>query len=368
MVLTTRHHEGFSLWDSKVNPFNSVNYGPHRDIVREFVDACHEFDLGVGFYSSLMDWSREDAWRAAFDSKARESFTKYLLDLNTELLKNYGKVDILWYDMAWPMEGYNGWNSLEMNQRLRELQPDIIINNRAFLEEDYGTPEENIIAQNRDWEACMTFNGISWGYVDPNQVAPYSYNANTILRMLNKCTSGAGNLILNIGPAPDGSVPSEAVEPLTKVGEWLTENGEAVYGKKVSTGGNAAGANGVSSTSFDGKNVYVWNWIWPSNGTMIFGGYKNAPKSVSILSTGAAVDFEHKGHRLILKNLPERSPDKVAGVAVIKMEFDEKPDYCFASYYPQLNGGRQYIDKMIYREKPFLLCDFVAGQNFFKKR
>ena len=157
MVMTTRHHEGFSLWDSKANPFNSVNYGPHRDIVREFVDACREFDLKIGFYTSLMDWHHPDGWKCAFDSAARKRFTDYIEALNTELLTQYGKIDILWYDVSRPMESWEGWDSLERNQRLRELQPDIIINNRSKLDEDFGTPEGHITALDRDWEACMTF-------------------------------------------------------------------------------------------------------------------------------------------------------------------------------------------------------------------
>ena len=208
MVMTTRHHEGFSLWDSKVNPYNSVNYGPHRDIVREFVDACRENGLGIGFYSSCMDWHHPDGWKCAFDSEARKRFTDYIRALNEELLTNYGKIDILWYDVSAPMTSYEGWNALEINQRMRELQPDIIINNRIKLDEDFGTPEEHISADARDWEACMTFNGLSWGYVDSEQARPYSYNEQGILRMLYTTSSGGGNLLLNIGPKPDGSVPN----------------------------------------------------------------------------------------------------------------------------------------------------------------
>jgi alpha-L-fucosidase len=190
MVLTTRHHEGFSLWDSKVNPYNSVNYGPKRDIVKEFVDACREFDLKIGFYSSLMDWHHEDGWKCAFDTEARRRFNKYIRDLNTELLTQYGKIDILWYDVSRPMESWEGWDSLELNQYLRTLQPEILINDRSKLDEDFGTPEEHIKASDRDWEACMTFNGISWGYLDSKQAQPYSYNAPRILKMLNTCASG----------------------------------------------------------------------------------------------------------------------------------------------------------------------------------
>jgi alpha-L-fucosidase len=342
MVLTTRHHEGFSLWDSKVNPYNSVNYGPKRDIVKEFVDACREFDLKIGFYSSLMDWHHEDGWKCAFDTEARRRFNKYIRDLNTELLTQYGKIDILWYDVSRPMESWEGWDSLELNQYLRTLQPEILINDRSKLDEDFGTPEEHIKASDRDWEACMTFNGISWGYLDSKQAQPYSYNAPRILKMLNTCASGGGNLLLNIGPTPDGSVPKEAVEPLTQVGNWLKENGPAVYGKMVKSSGfvdRAFGGNGVCGSTCQGNTVYLWNVVWPENGSMGIGGYMNAPKSIKLLKDGTPLDFEHKGHRILLKNLPKDIPDKNAGVTVIAMEFAEPPKYSFATYYPQLKGG-----------------------------
>lgn len=343
MVLTTRHHEGFCLWDSKANPYNAVNYGPKRDIVREFVDACREYGLKIGFYSSLMDWHHPDGWRCAFDQEARKRFTDYIRALNTELLTQYGKIDILWYDVALPMTSWEGWDSLERNQYLRSLQPDIIINDRSRLDEDFGTPEEHVTAADRDWEACMTFNGLSWGYVDAKQAAPYSYNAQRILKMLQTCAVGCGNLLLNIGPAPDGSVPPEAVEPLTQVGAWLAENGRAVYGRLTKNTGwtdSLFGGNGITSASSGGKSVYLWNWIWPQNGEMALGGYLDAPKAVRLLKDGTPLKFEHRGHRILLKDLPKDAPDKHAGVSVIELEFDAPPRYLFASYYPQLQGGK----------------------------
>ena len=122
IVLTTRHHEGFSLWDSKVNPYNSYNYCG-RDIVREFVDACRENDLKIGFYSSLMDWHHPDSWRCKNDPEARVRFLQYIEDLNTELLTNYGKIDILWYDVSCPFESWEGWDSVNRNRRLRRSCP-----------------------------------------------------------------------------------------------------------------------------------------------------------------------------------------------------------------------------------------------------
>lgn len=340
MVMTTRHHEGFSLWDSKANPYNSVNFGPKRDIVREFVDACREFGLRIGFYSSLMDWHHPDGWRCAFDTAARARFTSFIREINRELMTQYGTIDVLWYDVARPMESWEGWDSLELNQMVRSLQPHIIINNRSQLPEDFGTPEGHVTAEERDWEACMTFNDISWGYVDSAQAAPYSYSPQRILKMLNTATAGRGNLLLNIGPTPDGSVPDEAIAPLSTVGAWLAANGAAVYGKKEKSKYRAA--SGVCGTTFEGNTVYFWNWIWPSGGTMTFGGFTTPVKKITILGGNTPVKFEQRGHRIILKDLPARSPDATAGVAVVAVEFKETPVFNRCSYYPQLHGGMDW--------------------------
>jgi len=339
MVLTTRHHEGFSLWDSKVNPYNSVQLGPKRDIVREYVDACHELGLKIGFYFSLMDWHHPDSWRCAFDPDARKRFVNYIHKMVYELMTQYGRIDILWYDVARPMEHWEGWDSLKLNIMVRELQPHIIINNRSRLDEDFSTPEERITVEDRDWEACMTFNGISWGYVDSDQVVPYSYTPQQIIKMLARITSGGGNLLLNIGPAPDGSVPEETVQPLTAVGKWLHQNGKAVYGKVDKFSGSPSG---VGSVSMKGNKVYYWNWIWPKGGEMALGGFMTRLKTVRILSDGSSVKFEQCGQRILLKGLPNRSPDPILGIAVLELEFEEKPRFKQCSMYPQLHGGQDF--------------------------
>lgn len=340
MVLTTRHHEGFSLWDSKVNPYNSVNYGPHRDIVKEFVEACREFDLKIGFYSTCMEWHHPDSGICAYDTEARRRYTQYLKDINTELLTQYGKIDILWYDVPSPMESWEGWDSLERNQYLRSLQPDIIINDRSRLDEDFGTPEEHITPSEHDWEACMTFNGISWGYVDSDQALPYSYTPQRIVAMLQTCCERGGNLLLNVGPKPDGSVPYEVIDPLKKVGKWLKVNGEAVYGMLNKTYGNEYQLNGVSRPSSKGNTIYMWNKIWaPYNGKMVLSGLFDTPEKISFID-GTPIKFEKKGDRIFLYDLPEKNPDPILNIPLIKLEFNCKPRYRFASYFPQLNGGR----------------------------
>ncbi len=341
IILTTRHHDGFSLWDSKVNPFNSVNYGPKVDIVKEFTDACRKHGMKIGLYNSLMDWHNPDAFECMSDKAAYDRFIEYTYELNRELMTNYGKIDILWYDGCNPMRSAEGWDSIRRNQMIRELQPEIIINNRSCLDEDYGTPEAHITPMERDWEACMTFNGISWGYVNSEYAASYSYTPSRILTMLNTCVECGGNLLLNIGPKPDGSIPEEVIDPLTRVGAWLSENGESVYGLPRVEG--RIGGNGVTYETQNGNNIYLWNRIWCGEPEIGVGGYVVPPEKITLLATGEELEFEALEHRLIIKNLPKDCPDKHAGVAVFKLEFKDKPQYIYASRYPQLHGGEKNL-------------------------
>ncbi len=344
VVLTTRHHEGFSLWDSKANPYNSYRYCG-RDIVREFVDACREYGLRIGLYTSLMDWHHPDSWKCANDPEARRRYTKYIDDLNTELLTNYGKIDILWYDVSCPIESAEGWDSINRNYKLRQLQPDIIINNRCMLDEDFGTPEQRIQSEGRDWESCLTLTRLAWGYIDEEQSKEFMSTPKSIVRDLHLCTCGGGNMLLNIGPKPDGSVDHYTRATLESVGAWLAVNGDATYGRKFKTG-PVYSANTLTAVSADAdcKTFYLWNWVWPKNGTLIFGGYMDAPTKISYLATGEEIDFTTDGHRIILKNLPKDPPDKLLGVTVLKMEFDRAPRHHFRSYYPQISGGTDYSE------------------------
>ncbi|MFW6152427.1 MAG: alpha-L-fucosidase [Verrucomicrobiota bacterium] len=338
MVLTTKHHEGFCLWGTRQTDYNSVKRGPKRDIVAEYVEACREFNLKIGFYYSLMDWHHPDGGSCAYDPAARRRFLDFTQGCVNELLSNYGRIDLLWYDVPLPFKSAEGWESLQMNQMARELQPQIIINNRSRLPEDFGTPEGHVTAEERDWEACMTFNGSSWGYVPSEQVVPDSYNVRGILRMLNMACSGAGNLLLNIGPAPDGSVPEEAVEPLRQTGRWLEKYGEAVYG-----GMDRASyrASGCGHWSRKGNRAFFWCRIWPGRETGV-GGFMTPLKAVRLLPDGMPVKFEQQGQRIVLKDLPESSPDPIAGMPVIEFEFEEEPRYVKGSLQTALHGGKDY--------------------------
>src|ERR1700761_1937170 len=141
MVMTTKHHEGFCNFDTKLTDYCAAKQGPKRDLVREYVEAARAEGLRVGFYYSLMDWHHPDGARCATDEAARVRFVNYIHGQIRELLTNYGKVDILWYDVAWPLDA-KGWESEKMNQMVFQLQPEIIVNNRDTREGDFSTPEQ----------------------------------------------------------------------------------------------------------------------------------------------------------------------------------------------------------------------------------
>ena len=323
MVMTTKHHEGFCLWDTQQTSYNAVKHGPGRDLVREYVEACREFGLKIGFYYSLMDWHHPDGAQCAKDEAARRRFMDFTQGCVRELMTNYGKIDILWYDVSWPLTSPELWESEKLNAMARQLQPHILINNRSQLPEDFGTPEEHVTAEQegRDWEACMTFNG-SWGYL------PYApdedwLSSRQVLSMLRTASGGQGNLLLNIGPAPDGSIPPQAVERLTPVGKWLEQNGEAVYGKVDRADGWLEWMV-LGWWTLKGSTAYYWCSRWPGR-ELAIGGLKTRLVRASLLTSGAPVAFEQSEDRLILKGLPETNPDPFLKVTVLKLEFETKP-------------------------------------------
>ena len=163
MVMTTKHHEGFCNFDSKLTDYCAPKQGPGRDLVKEYVEAARGEGLRVGFYYSLMDWHHPDGARCATDEQARRRFVDYIHGQIRELLTNYGKIDVLWYDVNWPLNAV-GWESAKMNDMVYQLQPQILVNNRNGLPGDFTTPEQTIRASTDvAWESCMTMNG-SWGY------------------------------------------------------------------------------------------------------------------------------------------------------------------------------------------------------------
>jgi alpha-L-fucosidase len=329
MVMTTKHHEGFCHWDTKLTDYCAAKQGPGRDLVREFVDAARAEGLRVGFYYSLMDWHHPDGATCKTDVAARKRFVEYTHGLVRELMTNYGKIDVLWYDVDWPLTAAE-WESERMNRMVFELQPEIIVNNRNGLEGDFSTPEQNIeaAAVGRAWESCMTLND-SWGF---NRGDDSWKSPKTIVGNLANCARGGGNYLLNIGPKPDGSVPEETVAVLEAVGKWLDTNGKAIYG----TERGSFGWNSNANYTRRGNTLYIHQQYWPGKtpaadwlsffqpGAVIaIGGLKPRVKSARLLKTGESIAFTQDEFNLRLTGLPEKAPDQPA--TVIEVECDGDP-------------------------------------------
>ena len=308
MVMTTKHHEGFCNFDTKLSDYCAPKQGPGRDLVREYVEAARAEGLRFGFYYSLMDWHHPDGARCLKDETARRRFVDYIHGQVRELMANYGKVDVLWYDVAWPLDA-KGWESVEMNQMVRKLQPDIIINNRSKIAEDFDTPEQRIEAsQNRPWESCMTLND-SWGYqsADNNWKSP-----TTIIRNLITCARDGGNYLLNIGPRGDGSIPEDSTRVLSAVGDWMSKNGATIYDSDHPC--QPRRGNYVSFTR-KGNTLYAHVHYWPGE-TVVIGNLMNRVSSVKMFATGQPVKFEQDDFRVRLAGLPKKAPDLVTTFAL----------------------------------------------------
>jgi alpha-L-fucosidase len=285
--------------------------------VAEYVAAARAEGLRVGFYYSLMDWHHPDGARCAVSEPARKRFVAYIHGQVRELCTNYGKLDILWYDVPWPLDA-KGWESKKMNRMVRGLQPDVIINNRSKLPEDFSTPEQHIRAEpaleGRGWEACMTMND-SWGYHKTDDAWKSSKQ---IVRDLVTCARDGGNYLLNIGPKADGSIPAESVRILGAVGKWMARNGRTIYG---------ADRCEVRSSRFagftrKGRTLYVHVHFWPGESCSI-SGLRTKVKSAKLLATGRRVKFQQDRFRVRFSGLPKRAPEQP--VAVLALECASTP-------------------------------------------
>ena len=261
-VITTKHHEGFCLWDSALTEYKAPNTPAGRDLLRPFVDAFRAEGLGIGFYHSLIDWHHPDfpvdflhprrfdpAFREAEKGRDVAKYREYLHGQVRELLTQFGKIDIMWFDFSYSTreridvpglewstgtgKGKDDWGSEELVAMVRELQPGIILNDRLEVGGDISTPEQY---QPREWlmkdgqpvvwEACQTLNG-SWGYDRDNQDWK---PADMLIRMLVDSVAKGGNLLLNVGPNARGEFEPQAVERLADIGQWMRLHERSIYG------------------------------------------------------------------------------------------------------------------------------------------
>jgi len=315
MVMTTKHHEGFCNFDTKLTNYNAVQQGPKRDLVREFVEAARAEGIRVGLYYSLMDWHHPDGATCAIDEAARRRFIDYTHGLIRELMTNYGKIDILWYDGGMPLDA-EGWESQRMNRMVFELQPDIIVNGRNHLPGDFTTPEQRILAAANGvaWESCMTLNE-SWGYdsADDEWKSP-----RTVVKNLITCSRGNGNYLLNIGPMGDGTVPLRCAEILTEVGSWLSSNGESIFVTDRCQPWRPSYATFTRRET----TLYMHVHYWPGADVSLSGLLVKV-KSARFLKSGKAIHFTQDANRTHLTGLPQEAPD--SPVTTIVLECDGEP-------------------------------------------
>jgi alpha-L-fucosidase len=319
MVMTTKHHEGFCHFDSKLTDYCAPKQGPGRDLVKEYVEAARAEGLRVGFYYSLMDWHHPDGARCAKDEAARQRFVAYIHGQIRELLTNYGQIDVLWYDVASPLDA-KGWESEKMNDMVFKLQPKIIVNNRNKLEGDFATPEQRIQAEKRAWESCMTMND-SWGYQKSDDAWK---TPKTVVRNLITCAHDTGNYLLNIGPKPDGSIPEESVKIMTTVGKWMEKNGKSIYDTDVCQ----PRRSNYASFTRKGNTLYMHIHFWPGE-TAILGGLMSKVQGAKLLATGKPVKFEQDQFRVKFTGLPATAPDDPITTIAIDCDGEPKQDTDF---------------------------------------
>ncbi len=293
-VLTTKHHEGFCMFDSAYTDYKCTNTPAGRDLVREYVEAFRAEGLRIGFYYSLIDWHhpsfpidaihpRRDDPDAREQSEGRDMhvYAEYMRNQVRELMTNYGKIDVLWFDFSYgdPTEGKyaNGWmkgkgkddwEAEELIKMVRELQPGIIIDNRTQIEQDLWTPEQyqplewvrhKETGELVTWEACQTFSG-SWGYYRDEMTWK---SPEMLIRMLVNTVALGGNLLMNVGPTSRGYMDERAVKALEVYEKWMKYNSRSIYNCTMAEPEFKAPQDCRLTQSVDGKRLYVHLFAYP---------------------------------------------------------------------------------------------------------
>ncbi|MBR2354394.1 MAG: alpha-L-fucosidase [Clostridia bacterium] len=322
-VLTAKHHEGFCLFDSQYTDYKSTNTPCGRDLVREFVDAFRAEGLKVGFYYSLIDWhhpdfpiDRKHPRRLDPDAEAQDKgrdmkkYAEYMRNQVTELLTNYGKIDILWFDFSYPAgtgggdvfdwmqygggKGPEQWEADKMLALIRKLQPHIILNDRLGIPQDLVTPEQsnyNLFKIPQDengnyvtWETCQTFSG-SWGYFRDEE----SWKTpKMLIDMLIRSVARGGNLIMNVGPTSRGYFDSRAEDALKVYGDWIKYNGRSIYGCTMAEDSFEVPPGVELTQSEDGTRLYIHLLDFPFH-RLVVKGLEDRIDYMQLLSDGSEI-------------------------------------------------------------------------------
>jgi alpha-L-fucosidase len=279
VVLTTRHHDGFSLWDTQASDYKITSlHSPYgKDLVRPLAEATRAAGLRFGVYYSQPDWYHPDAY-----TERHDAYKNYLASQLRELMTGYGRIDIAWFDgLGKPAADYG---SIELNRMIRELQPQILINDRNAAREDFSTPEQRVGGMNvvRPWETNMTICR-QWAWKPDDTMK----SLDDCLRILVTTVTGGGNLLLNVGPMPDGRIEPRQVERLKEIGAWMEQNGTAIYRTR---GGPWANGSWGGSTYRDNK-IFVHLLQNPALGRLKLAALPHAITAARLLNGGASIPF-----------------------------------------------------------------------------
>ncbi|MGB2809669.1 MAG: alpha-L-fucosidase [Sedimentisphaerales bacterium] len=251
LVFTSKHHDGFSMFDSKHTDYKITNSPFKRDVVKELADACHKAGLKLGYYYSPVDWYHPD-----YRTENHSKYIKFMHNQIRQLCTQYGRLDIMWFDSLGGSA--KDWDSENMFKMIRKLQPHIIINNRAGLAADHDTPEQRIgkFQHDRAWETCMTICR-QWAWKPNDQMKSLKQCIQTLVSTVG----GDGNLLFNVGPMPDGRIEPRQVDRLREMGQWLKKYSQSIYGTR---GGPFKSGSWGASTNKD-KTIYIHVFNWDNN-------------------------------------------------------------------------------------------------------
>lgn len=332
VVITSKHHEGFCLWDSKYTDYKATNTPIHKDLLKEYVEAFRAEGLKVGFYYSLLDWHHPDftvdrlhpqrdvdtTYTKINKGKDMAKYRQYIKDQVTELLTNYGKISIIWFDFSYPGKngkGHEDWDSEGILKLARKLQPGIIIDDRLDMKDveggwDFTTPEQYKVdkwpeynGKRVPWETCQTFSG-SWGYYrdETSWKSPAQ-----LLELLIESVSKGGNLLLNVGPTARGVFDQRAQDRLQAMGKWMRFNGRSIYGCTEAPADIQAPANTLLTYNPKTNVLYVHLLDYPMESLNVSFGDKI--KYVQFLHDGSEIKFSKLKDNVCRLSLPILKPD-----------------------------------------------------------
>ncbi|WP_420386700.1 alpha-L-fucosidase [Roseivirga sp.] len=324
IVITSKHHDGFGLFDSETSDFDVMSTPFKRDILKELAEACQKEGIKLCFYHSIMDWHHPDylprrGWEKDRTTEGAEfpRYIDYMKSQLKELLTNYGEIGVLWFDGEWE-DTWTHEEGVELYNYVRSLQPNIIINNRVdkgrqgmaglTAEGDYvgdfGTPEQEIPATGLpgvDWESCMTMND-HWGY---NQHDDHWKSSETLIQNLVDIASKGGNFLLNIGPKADGTFPQESIERLATIGHWMDTYSESIYETEASPISEVAWGRLTQKKTEAGTRIYLHVFNWPEDGRIELNGLKGKLSGSGwVAEKSEPIAIEQEGENFIL-TLPE---------------------------------------------------------------